>query len=68
MDYTEEQKEDIKARSAKAETALRDLQVQPASWVTPHNVGDDVFGLKVTSYLQDTKYAPVKSPIHVEKN
>lgn len=63
QDYSEEQRKDIEARVEKAKVALKELNLQPACFMTPANVGDDVFGLKAIAYLQDIKF--VKSPIKV---
>ncbi len=63
QDYTEEQKKDIEARVAKAQLALKELQLQPGCWVVPRNVGDDTFALKTIAFLQDTKYTGMESPI-----
>lgn len=54
--YTDEQRKDIEARVEKAKKYLTELQLQPACWMTPANVGGDVFGLKATAFLQDLKY------------
>lgn len=60
-EYTIEQKADIEVRVKKAQDFLKELNLQPSSFVSPVNTGDDVFALKVTSYLQDTKYtSPVQ--------
>lgn len=63
QDYSLDQKSDIEARVEKAKIALKELNLQPACFVTPVNVGDDVFGLKAIAYLQDTLY--VKSPVKI---
>lgn len=65
-DYTPEQKVDIEARTEKAKLALKKLELQPACFVTPINVGDDVFGLKPIAFLQDLRYAKVVSPIQMK--
>ncbi len=54
---------DILERTQKAKKALEDLQLRPSSSVSAVNTGDDVFALKVISYLQDTKFTPTVSPI-----
>lgn len=60
-EYTEEQRADIEARVEKAKVALAELQLQPAAFVSPSNVGDDVFAFKVLGFLQDTKFtSPVQ--------
>lgn len=61
--YTDEQRKDIEARVKKAQEALKELHLQPAAQVYKVNMGDDTFGDKVISYLQDTKYTPTLSPI-----
>ncbi len=62
-DYSESQKKDIEERVKKAQDLLKDLQLQPGTVMTPVNVGDDTFALKAISYLQDTKYQNVLSPL-----
>lgn len=65
-EYTEEQKKDITDRVEKARVALKDLHLQPACMPNMQNMGDDVFGIKLIPYLQDTLYMPKKSPIQPE--
>ncbi len=65
-DYTESQKKDILERMDKAKKALEDLQLRPSSSVSATNTGDDVFALKVISYLQDTKYTAQVSPVQAK--
>lgn len=55
-DYSPEQKIDIEMRVEKAKLVLKDLHLQPAAFVSPSNIGDDRFALKVVGFLQDTKY------------
>lgn len=61
--YSPEQQKDILERVEKAKKALEELQLRPSSSVSATNTGDDVFSLKVISYLQDTKFTPTASPI-----
>lgn len=65
-DYTDEQKKDIEARVEKARVALAELNLQTACMPQMYNTGDDVFGVKLISYLQDIKYIPTKSPLQPE--
>ena len=55
--YSKEQISDIQEREAKGLEALKELELTPASYVVPVNMGQDVFGLQVKGFLQDTKYA-----------
>lgn len=57
MEYTKEQIKDIQEREAKGLQALKELELVPASYVIPANIGQDIFGLQVKGFLQDTKYA-----------
>ena len=62
-DYSETEKKEIEERVAKAIEFLKQLDLQPACWITPQNVGNDVFALKATAYLQDLRYknpSPIK--------
>lgn len=60
-EYSDEQKKDIEKRVAQAKMYLAGLNLQPACWMTPSNIGDDVFALKATAFLQDTRYtSPVQ--------
>ena len=61
--YTKEQQKDIEDRVAKAQEALKELQLQPAAQIYKINMGDDVFGDRLIPYLQDLKYSPTLSPI-----
>jgi len=61
--YSPEQRKDIEERVEKAKTALAELNLQPATLMSYENLGNDVFGLKPLSFLQDTKYQNVISPI-----
>lgn len=61
--YSPEEKKDILERVEKAKIILSELSLRPSSSVSATNTGDDVFALKVISYLQDTKYTPQISPI-----
>lgn len=54
--YSPAQKEDIEKRVAQAKTFLEGLNLQPACFVTPVNMGDDTFALKTIAFLQDLKY------------
>lgn len=59
--YTQAQKEDIEKRVAQAKVFLEGIGLQPACFVTPVNMGDDVFALKTIAYLQDVKFtAPIQ--------
>lgn len=62
-DYTEEQKEDINERVAKANDLLKGLDLRVQASISAQNVGDDIFGLKVIPYLQDIKYTQTLSDI-----
>lgn len=64
--YTPEQKKDIEARVEKARMALTEFNLQPACMPQMYNIGDDVFGIKLIPYLQDTLYTPKKSPLQPE--
>lgn len=55
-EYTDEQKKDIEGRTEKAKDFLKEIGLQPACFVTPINMGDDVFALKTIAYLQDLKF------------
>ena len=59
MEYTKEQIEDIKVRSQKAVDFLKELELQPAAQMLPQNMGNDIFGLKLTPFLQDTKFTKI---------
>lgn len=63
QDYTPEQRKDIEERVAKAQKLLEELNLQPACIMYMHNTGDDVFGIKPRTFLQDTKYIPILSPL-----
>ena len=63
QDYSPEQKKDIEERVEKAKIALKELNLQPAAFVSPSNVGNDVFAFKVVGFLQDLKYSNTVSPI-----
>jgi hypothetical protein len=62
MKYTPEQIKDIEEREAKGIAFLKELELTPASYVIPANLGQDVFGLQVKGFLQDTKYAKKEEP------
>lgn len=62
-ELTEEQRKDIEIRVEKAKTTLTELKLQPACMPYMTNMGDDVFGIKLVPYLQDTQYASKLSPI-----
>lgn len=62
-EYTEEQKKEILERLEKARNALKELQFELACQPTMENMGDNVFGIKLTPYLQDTRYNSKISPI-----
>ena len=62
MEYTPEQIKDIQEREAKAIQSLKELELTPASYVAPVNLGQDVFGMQVKGFLQDTKYAKKDEP------
>ena len=62
-DYPPEQRADIEARVKKAQDALKELQLQPATFMTVINQGNDVFGMKPISFLQDLKFQQIPSPI-----
>ena len=59
MEYIKEQIEDIKVRSQKAVDFLKELELQPAAQMLPQNMGNDIFGLKLTPFLQDTKFTKI---------
>ncbi len=61
--YTPEQQKDIEERVTKAKVVLEELKLQPACMPQMWNTGNDVFGIKLIPFLQDTKYASVPSPI-----
>lgn len=63
--FSEAQIEDIKAREAKALDVLKELQLTPSAMPQLVNLGDDVFGIKIHPFLNDTKYSQpsVVSPI-----
>lgn len=61
--YSPEQRKDIEERVEKAKQMLTELNLQPAVIMQMQNNGDDVFGIKPISYLQDNKYKNVVSPI-----
>jgi len=63
QNFTEEQRKDIEERTKKAQVALKELQLQPACFVTPINLGDDTFALKTIAFLQDLKFTNTVSPI-----
>lgn len=63
--YTPEQRKDIEERTEKAKVILKELQLQPATIMSAENVGDDVFGFKPLTFLQDTKYTALRSPIQL---
>lgn len=64
QEYTPEEQKDIEERVAKAQKALKELELFPCASVAPHNIGEDMFVMKVVPYLQDMKYRkePIKSP------
>lgn len=62
-DYTPEMQKDITERVQQALKALAELSLKHSSSISAVNTGDDVFALKVMSYLQDTKYTPQVSPV-----
>lgn len=64
--YSEEQKADIIRRVEQAKIALEGLHLQPACMPQMFNTGDDIFGIKLTPYLQDILFTPQKSPIQPE--
>lgn len=61
--YTEEQKKEILERLARASASLKELEFELACQPTMENTGNNVFGIKLTPYLQDTKYSSKESPI-----
>lgn len=64
LPYTPEQVSDIEAREKKALEALKELQLTPAAAVQKSRLtttnGEEVWVDKITPFLQDTKYAPVR--------
>ena len=58
QEYTSEQLSDIKVRAEKAIAFLKELELQPAAQMLPQNMGNDIFGLKLVAFLQDTKFIP----------
>lgn len=62
MDYTPEQIADITAREKKALAYLKEMELTPAAAFNKVNIGNDVFGDKLTPYLQDTKYTQPNAP------
>lgn len=61
--YTPEQIKDVQEREAKALAYLKDLELTPSAILSMSNNGNDVFGVKVQPYLQDTKYQGKVSPL-----
>jgi hypothetical protein len=61
--YTKEEIEDVTEREKNALTYLTENKLTPSSQVSLVNLGDDVFGIKVQPFLQDTKYQEIVSPI-----
>lgn len=65
--YTEEQVLDITTREKKAIEMLKELKLTPSAIIHKVNVGNDVFGDKVTPYLADTRYIK-KGDEYVERD
>lgn len=61
--YSPEQRKDIEERVEKARKLLEELQLRPACMPQMYNVGNDVFGIKLLPFLQDSKYTQTISPI-----
>ncbi len=64
LPYTPEQISDITARESKGLEALKELGLTPAAAVQKTrivtNTGEEMWVDKITPFLQDTKYAPVR--------
>ena len=58
QEYSSEQIADVKVRVEKAIVFIKELELQLAAQMLPKNIGDNVFGLKLTPFLQDTKFIP----------
>lgn len=58
QEYSSEQIADVKVRVEKAIVFLKELELQLAAQMLPQNIGDNIFGLKLTPFLQDTKFIP----------
>jgi hypothetical protein len=56
--YSDEQIADVKIRVEKAIVFLKELELQLAAQMLPQNMGDNVFGLRLIPFLQDTKFIP----------
>lgn len=54
--YTKIEIEDIKERELKCLEFLKENQMTPSATMQASNIGDDTFGIKVTPFLNDTKY------------
>lgn len=62
-DYSPEQRKDIEERVSEAKKMLEGLNLQLGVIMQQVNIGNDVFGVKPITYLQDVKYQNVVSPI-----
>ena len=60
MEFTQEQQKDITERVEKAQAFLKELELFPSAIIRKVNLGNDVFGDQVISYLADAKYLPKK--------
>ena len=67
MEYTQEQQVEITERVKKAQDFLKELQLFPSAVVRKVNLGNDVFGDQVISYLADAKYLPKKDDTKTEE-
>lgn len=56
MQYSEDQIKDITEREKKGLEALKALNLTPAAQIIKVNLGNDIFGDKLTPYLADTLY------------
>lgn len=68
--YTDEEIADVQAREKAALEYLKENGLQPAAIVSKVKLdnpeGFDIFADRVQAYLQDTRYASIKSPISDE--
>ncbi len=57
MPFSKEQIKDIQEREKLCLEFLAEHQMSPSANMQASNLGNDTFGLKVTPFLNDTKYA-----------
>ncbi len=65
MQYTQEQREDIKSRGQEVASFLKEKEMELGAQINKVNVGENLFVDQLVPVLKDTKYAPEPEPVEV---